>query len=247
MLTSNVLAQSLRFLKENPRFFLPKLISITISNALYINLIYSFQSLSAVLAPAALIKIGLVVLIVFPMSNFVFGLYPTLVKNYQNDNKFDFSTAARVSLQRLPQLLAVLLIATIITSVIIAPFVALLYFGYFTSNLTWMIAGGVVTALIILIMSIIFYFAPTSTILDRQASITTSFKESYTLACDIPWKLLGITLFSGALLVASYTLTGVLEQLGIIAFFIGRYIGVMVSTYLTIINPEMYLSLTAKE
>lgn len=243
----NVLAQSLRFLRDNPLFFLPKLISITISNTLYLHLIYSFQSITAILTPAALGRIAMVTLIVFPMSNFVFGLYPTLVKNYHNNNKFDFLTAAKVSLRRLPQLLAVMIIISLVTGMIAAPFFGLFYWSYLLSNTSLMIISGLIAALILLALSVAFYFAPTSTILDKQSSITNSFRESYTLARSVPWKLSAITIFSGLLLVASYTLTGVLEQLGIIAFFLGRYIGVMISTYLTIINPEMYLNLTAEE
>lgn len=240
----NVLAQSLRFLRDNPLFFLPKLISITISNTLYLHLIYSFQSITAILTPAALAKIAIVIIIVFPMSNFVFGLYPTLVKNYQNDNRFDFTAAAKVSLRRLPQLLAVMIVISLVTSIIAAPFFGLFYWSYSLSHTLLMAISGLFTVLVLIALSVIFYFAPTSTILDRRASITNSFRESYKLARGVPWKLSAITLFSGLLLVASYTLTGVLEQLGIIAFYLGRYIGVMISTYLTIINPEMYLSLT---
>lgn len=244
-----VFIESFEFLKKYPKFFLPKLVSVTIWNIFYVFLFETITSLKlSTYASQVSGSLGpiLVMLLVFsPISVIVYSMYPNLVKSYKKNNSFSFYKSFIIAIEKFPKAMVVFATPIIITVMLITPFVSLALIGYSIGNEVFILVGAIPGIVITIIFTILFYFAPSSIII-RDIGIIESLEESWTLGRKNFKEVSMITLFSFGLLLSGYIFSGSLKTAGIIGFLFGRYIQAVFGTYLTVLNPDLYLGISDK-
>lgn len=242
-----ILKESFIFLRKYPKFFIPRLISVTIWIVFYILLLETLTSITfsnyiSKLA-GSIFPLGIMILIFSPISVIIYSMYPTLVKSYKRKGLFSFKKSLKTAIKKFPKAFVVIVLPVLIMTFLATPFAGIALIGYIKDVISYMIIGIISTIFIIIIFSIMFYFAPSSIIIKDIGAIN-SLKESWSLGKN-NFKEIGIiTVFSFSILVLGYLIPGSFKFAGIIGFVVGRYLQGIIGTYLIIVNPNLYLGLT---
>lgn len=231
----DVLRESLVFLLEEPLFFVPILISTTLWSALFVSLLLLPLEQSVTIYLWA----GLPLIAV---STLLKMMYPTLVRDY-HEGSFDFRKALEISFYRLPRTLAVFLIPTLIGGALLVLPLMVFVTGYAIGNIVLMTAAGILGLVMMAGLMALFYFAPTSVILD-DTDVMEAVGESFFLSTEYDTEVVLLVVVSLIIFGISALLTGAARGAGLTLFVIFRYLGALVSAYIWIVNPEMYLELS---
>lgn len=224
--------------------FLPKLISVTLWNIVYLQAFYGLNNLKNI-QPAFLFRyLGLIIPFSI-ISTYIFALYVNLSQQYSEDKSINLKNSLRKSLGRIIPLLIILLLIAIITSLIVSPLMLIGIYGFITQNGLLMILGASLSAIALIGCSVIFYFAPTGVAL-KDKSIFNSINQSLKFSRSHTTGIIAINLISGGLLLLGFISSGNLKSFGVLGFLFGRYLSGIVSTYVTIVNPYFYLDLQSK-
>lgn len=245
MKTLIVLYSSLLFLRRQPLFFIPALVSTTITNAFFLFFLYqfgvgSFSTEPPTLDVALLYLIGSIV--VGAISIALHGMYPTMVKDYLKTRKFGMKKSWNVSLNRLPRTFASVFIPVLIATVPLVFAMTIALLGYITGSLVLVILGVLTTAAIIIATAILFYFAPTSIIISNR-TLSQAFRESFGLSKRYRRDVSLAVFVSFILYTLALFTTGTAQTASISLFLILRYSRSIVSAYLAVVNPTLYLGL----
>ncbi|MFB6088506.1 MAG: hypothetical protein ABEK36_01880 [Candidatus Aenigmatarchaeota archaeon] len=244
------LKESLFFLKKYPKFFVPSMISITIWTGFYILLLDTLTSITLTnyvnTVSGSLSSLLLLILLFSPISVLIYAMYPTLVKDYEEKKSFSFKKAIRIAFQRFPQIFASMVLPSLFISFMASPFVALIIWGYIQESMYLSILGGIVTLIIFVVFTVMFYFAPTSIIL-KGDNVSDSFRKSWDMGKKNFSELSLIIILSLVILLIGYSIPNKLKLVGMSGFIIGRYLEGILETYLKVINPNIYLDIEEED
>ncbi|MFB6144280.1 MAG: hypothetical protein ABEJ98_03120 [Candidatus Nanohaloarchaea archaeon] len=222
-----VLRESFRLLVEEPRLFVPKLISATLSSLWMLGLISG--RIPYLYAVAALPAIGFI-------GVFVSVMVASMVKSRGDEvlvNGF------RDTLQRWRSV-AVATGAVLFTGFVVSlPFSLGLYSYLIQGSTVFLLAGSAVTLLLLLVFSFAAYFLPIG--LYEKKGFLDGLRSSVTVSAGNARDVSALTLFSFAMLGVAAVAGSGLEVLGAAGFLIGRLTSSVVGTYLFVVSPSYYL------
>lgn len=223
-----VLIQSFRLLWAEPRLFLPKLASTFLSSIWLIAFVSGRIS-------------NIHVLVSFPFV-MVVGVFVSMMVASMVKNRDSEKILHKGFLEALDSWKAILpttvffMIAGFITVIPLG--IGLTLFIQF-GNTVALLAGSLLSLLIIIGVSFISYFLPI-TLLERN-SFVSGFSESMQSSKKSSKTVLSLTLFSIALLGLAFGSNEYLQTLGYAGFLVGRLLATTVNTYLFVISPSYYL------
>lgn len=225
---SELLLKSFRLLSEEPRLFLPKLVSTFLSS------IWMLGSISGYLSTVQmLVSFPLIIII----GVFVSLMVASMVKNRESENilKDGFLGASKSWKAIIPTAVFFLVTGFL---VVIPLGIGLTYFIQF-GNLFALVTGSVATLVMVLAISFSSYFLPITLL--EEGSFTSGFRESMQSSRRSSRTVMMLTLFSMTLLVFAFASSEFLQTLGYIGFLGGRLLATTVNTYLFVISPSYYL------
>ncbi|MFB6076292.1 MAG: hypothetical protein ABEK17_04060 [Candidatus Aenigmatarchaeota archaeon] len=248
-LTKN-LKESLLFLKKYPKFFIPSMISITIWTGFYILLLDTLTSITLTnyvdTVSNSLSPLLLLIVLFSPISVLIYAMYPTMVKDYEEKKSFSFRKAIEIAFQKFPKIFVTMVLPSLFISFMASPFVALIILGSIQGNTYLAILGGIITFIIFVVFTVMFYFAPTSIIL-KGNNVSDSFRKSWDIGKKNFSELSLIVILSLIILLMGYFIPNKLKIIGISGFIIGRYLEGILETYLKVINPNIYLDIEEED
>jgi len=225
---SEILLKSFRLLWDEPRLFLPKLASTFLSSVWILGVI------SGSITPVQMF-------VTFPfvmfLGVFVSIMVASMVKNRDSDRilKQGFKEAAYSWKTIVPTGIFFLITGFV---VVIPLGIGLTYFIQF-GNLLALLAGGILTLVLLVLVSFASYFLPI-TLLEKKSFIS-GFKQSMESSKKSSGTVVTLTLFSMILLGLAFGSSEYLEKLGYMGFIIGRLLATTVNTYLFVISPSYYI------
>ncbi|QQG40157.1 MAG: hypothetical protein HYS81_01990 [Candidatus Aenigmatarchaeota archaeon] len=241
-----VLNDSLRFLVKQPLFFAPNLISTTVWNAFLLYFLLEFGIDVTGFSKPPTIDVAFLYLtgsiLVTVVSVYFHSMYPTLVKGYRKNKKFDFAKSMRVAWTCLPRtFLSVFLPVLLATALMLVPMVVAML-GVLTGNVLLMAIGFGTVAIITFYITLKFYFSPSSVIID-DVGVFESFRRSFRLSKKYRTETTYVVLISFALIAVAFFLPGTIRTASLAAFVILRYVTSLTAAYMGVVNPTMYLEL----
>ena len=240
-----ILLDSFGFLCKHPGFFIPKLINATIWNFIYFywlrGIFYFISSYDIEYLYTALTALP-IALVFSQVSIMLNSMYPVLVKYYKEQGLLKFSYAFKVALEKYPHAFVGYMVPSTIMALLIMPFASLVGYGLFIGNIFYVYLGISFSVVIVFVSGIVFYFSPTAVILEKGNPLK-AIKKGIGMGKRNLREITFLTLFSFALLFTAFMFEGSFKGLGFAGFFVVRYVGAIIATYVTVINPNVYLEL----
>jgi len=235
------LIAAFKLLRDRPILFIPKIVISTLWSFLWIYLLQhattptGLQSLPAGLLLAAVVGLSF-------LQIWVYNSYFAIVEQYHADD-IRLLTAFKQGLSTMPRGIAVFILLIFISTILAFPGLLIAAIGQLTGDFVLYLTGLGIAIVILLIVTIAFYFVPVSVILGDNSflqDIKTGFAASTSNLQDV--SIISIASF-GVLILTGF-LEGFAETAGTVSFFLLRYINSIVGVYLLIVNPEMLFKFT---
>lgn len=239
-----VLVDAFALLRSNPLLFVPRLALMAASSVLWIFLVGEIRTVPVVDPGALLVIAGLAVLLT-PLQVWTYNAYFILVDRH-NASLQDIVAAYRAGLDRLPQGIAAVMVPVFLVGVLSLPGAFLFAYGFVQDAALIQVYGALLVIAVIALVAIAFYFVPVAVVLGEDA-FTTNFRKGMAAAREQPRAVAAITIASFVLLLSTLFVEGTLKQAGLAGFIIGRGISTVVSVYLLIVNPELYLDAAGEQ
>lgn len=241
-----VLKDSLAFLKRQPLFFVPGLLSTTVWNIFLVYFIIQFGlNLYSLKPPERFDALPLYVagfFMVFLVSLLLHSMYPTLVKSYRQSKRLDFSEALSVALNRLPRVFLAVLTPALLVAVPASLATAVAVLGYRLNVLPLVVLGVVMAFVIVFVIAVRFYFAPSSIVI-HNLRVSESFGKSFELSRKYRRDVTVAVLLFFALLALAFLLPGLVRVASLGVFVAIQYASSLISAYLSVVSPNLYLEL----
>lgn len=238
MTLQSVLTNAFSMMREHPRIFLPRLIMTAVWSIFWIAIVGLLQNpLSATLQDIFLLSI--VATILTPLQIWVFNTYVVIVKQHNSDT-IRLRTAFHDGMKKLPQGIAVFALLGTMMLVFGTPGAILFMYGTMQASLWLQAIGVLVSGGAVIGVVLLTYFAPVSAIIGEK-SFFQNVKDGISTSREERQHVFFLTLLSFTSLLFTQTLQGGLEYLGLIGFFGGRFIAAIISVYVLIVNPELFL------
>ncbi len=257
MKLQEILAKSVRLLRESPRIFIPNLTSSLLyavfeSAFIYysLDLIYSisnFESVHSNILP--IIGLFLLYPLIGAIDLLTYGMYPSMVSDYHVGKKISLIRSLKDSLKSWRILLA---LGVIFLSFIVLLFVIMFFFFIlamlFNEEMLIYLSLPIVLSLIVVLVMAVFFVVPAGVI--EKKGVLTSFSSSFRLSFRYRWEVLALIVFFMVLVFAAISLGGLVNVGGVDAgitltavllFILLRLIQSMVYTYISVVNPYFYL------
>lgn len=225
---SELLFKSFRLLWDEPKLFLPKLVSTFLSSIWILGAISGQLTTDQMLISFPLVLI---------LGVFVSLMVASMVKNRESESilKQGFLEASKSWKAILPTALFFLITGFI---VVIPLGIGLTYFIQF-GNIFALAIGSALSLLFVVGISFASYFLPITLL--EKGSFTSGFRESIHSSRKSSKTVLSLTLFSIILLGLAFGSSEYLQALGYVGFLVGRLLATTVNTYLFVISPSYYL------
>lgn len=225
---SEILFKSFQLLWDEPRLFLPKLISTFLSSIWIVGAISGQLSTFQMFVTFPIIMITGV---------FVSLMVASMVKNRESERilKDGFIEASKSWKAIIPTAFFFLIAGFV---VVIPLGIGLTYFIQF-GNIFALLIGSVLSLILVIGMGFFSYFLPI-TLLEKD-SFTSGFRKSIQSSKKSSKTVLALTIFSMALLGLAFGSSEYLQALGYVGFLVGRLLATIVNTYLFVISPSYYL------
>lgn len=224
----NVLTDSFRLLREEPRFFVPKLVSTFLGAIWAIGLF----SRTGPLYIYALTGLPLAALALF-----VSVMLASMVEN--RDSESVLRHGFRGALDRWREILLSFLGFLLVGIIMYVPFAAGFASYYLTGELLPLAAGIFLSLLMIVAFSFLSYFFPVSLL--EKGAVLEGFRDSASTSLGNSREVIPLTLLSFALLaVAAVTPDAGMAALGYTGFFVMRIVSGVVTTYIFVVSPNYY-------
>lgn len=225
----NVLTDSIQMLREEPRFFVPKLVS-TFLGALWAIGLFS--------RTGPLYLYALTGLPLAAVALFVSVMLASMVENR------DSGSALRKGFQgavgRWREIMVSFFVFMLAALVLYIPFTVGFVSYYFSGELLFLAAGVFLSILLLLAFSFLSYFFPISLL--EKGAVLDGFRDSASTSLGNSREVMPLTLLSFALLVvAAVTPDAGMAALGYTGFFVVRMISGVVTTYIFVVSPNYYL------
>lgn len=222
-----ILYNSLSLAKSHPSVFIPKIISVTLGSIWILGLINAYGDLIyyALLAPFIL------------YFNFFTSVWVAkLSENPEQSLKTNFFEILKLKTRIFYGFLAL----TLFTSIISLPLLAAVLILLFTDLFIFGVSIGIIGVFLIFAAAFHLYFLPISLI--KNEKIISIVKDSAKTSSKHNKEVLAIFLVSVALLVLGSLSEGLLRELTLIGFILGRAIEAVVSTYIFLVSSRYYLN-----
>ncbi|MBC5793373.1 MAG: hypothetical protein H8Z69_05060 [Nanohaloarchaea archaeon] len=229
-----VLKKSLKNLAGQPKLFLPRIVSSLISSAFLILVLNDYTSGNQLSTSAVTASFGGMYLLSI-ISLFVWLMLVSMVKNNSGLKK-GFSEAAHNIGKLLKAATALLLIGVLIA------LPSSIGIVFYSQGIIWAgIVGPAITLVLMFFLSYTSYFVPV-TLLDTEG-VLKSWKKSYAGSKEKRTAVISLTVLSFILLGVSlwFSSSTVVKSFGQAGFIIGRILSSVVTTYLMVLSPELYL------
>ncbi len=235
MTLGQVLRESFEMLKGQPKFFVPRLISTTISTAWFILVFDNYLSKLTTLNYSNAEMIFYLVsgpLIVF------MGVAVSIMLARMVDKGPELKSSFYYTLGRIPTVLIVtwgMMALGVLMALPLTLGIAL----YPAMGVPVLAGAGSLTVLMMIAVFYLLYFLPITLV--ENSGVIQSIRDSISSSRENSREVTVMMVFSLALLGLAGLAQGALEFLGYIAFAFSRFISVIVTTYLFVISPKLYL------
>ncbi len=229
-----VLGKSLKHLADNPKLFLPRIISSLISSAFLIVFLSKFAAGTRM--STSMIAASFLGLFLLSCTGiFVWLMLVSMVKNGSGLKK-GFVEAAQNIAKVLKTGLMFLLLAILISLPSSAGILL-----YTQGTTLGILIGPLISILLVFLLSYTSYFMPV-TLLETEG-VLESWRKSYSGSKEKRKTVMALTLLSFVLLGSSlwFTSSPVVKSLGQAGFILGRLLSSVVTTYVMVLSPELYL------
>lgn len=235
MTLRKVLRESFELLKDEPKFFIPRLFSTTISTAWFIIVFDNYLSKLTTLnysVPEMVFYLVSGPLIVF-MGVAISIMLARMVDEGPELKKSFLYTLGRMKTVLLVTFgmlsLGIVMALPLSIGIVLYPFMGLT-----------VLAGSILlTAVLMIAVFYLLYFLPITLV--ENTGVIESIKDSISSSRENKKEVTLMLLFSFALLGIAGLAQGALEFLGYLAFAASRFISVIVTTYLFVVSPKLYL------
>ncbi len=226
--------ESFRMLLDQPKMFVPRLISTSISTAwilsfpaLYSGQVSSIQFSTLLYYVASMPLIALLGVFVSVMLAEMVADKPLLRKSFLKTLN-QWKTLLTVS--------ATLMVSTVLFYIPTALGIVL---TFMTGQMIFTGAGAAVSLLLIFGFSFAIFFLPIS--ITENNGLVKSFSNSFNASRRNSREVSVLMLFSLVLLGVAFTMQGTLQNIGIAGFIASRFTSAVMTTYLFVVSPKMYL------
>lgn len=264
-----LLRESLHVLKDEPRVFIPRIITTLIYSVFIFTAAKVSYSLSIALAvestkatpdllsaimpfTAQLKLLALYSLISFITDMCAYAMYPTLVSDYQRKTPVSLKRAVKNALKVWRTLLAFSTTILILLASILFSFSLLYSHAIMKGNMPLLIFGALSLMLMMVgVSSLIFFIIPIAVI--EQKGIIYSYKKSMELGLHHKKPVIKTTLlfmviaYATMILAAASEFEGKKAAIAFTLFIIARLIQVVTYTYINVVNPSLYFSLRKED
>ncbi len=230
-----VLRESFEMLKDEPKFFVPRLFSTTISTAWFILVFDNYLSKLTTLKYSNSEMIFYLVsgpLIVF------MGVAVSIMLARMVDKGPELKSSFLYTVGRMKTLLLVtwgMLSLGILMALPLTIGIVL----YPVMGIAVLAGSAALTVLMMIAVFYLLYFLPITLV--ENSSVVESIRDSISSSRENSKEVTVMLLFSFALLGVAGLAQGALEFLGYLAFAASRFISVIVTTYLFVVSPKLYL------
>lgn len=239
-----ILWEAFEMLREQPILFLPRIASSLVWSGFWIWLVGAVQNPLA-FTPGFLQRVAVFLLIMTPIQVWVYNTYFVVVEQYQED-AVSIRAALHDGFYRLPEGMAALLIPAVVAAVAAAPGVYLAALGLVTGDIVLQVVGVVFALAVLLLTGIYFYFTPVAVVLGEE-SFRSNFRDGLTASRENRGLVIGVALLSIGILGLTTVLEGGARTAGVAGFVAARLVHAVVSVYILVVNPDLYLSVAASD
>lgn len=239
MSLQEVLHDSFALLREEPVVFVPKLVSSAVGAMFWLYLLQGLSDPTQVTIDQ-LRNMALFFLILIPFDTWIYNSYFVIVQQY-TDDEVRMLEALRTGLGRLPKGLFAMLVPVILSTVMALPAFVMISAGLVYGNTLLLGTGLVLASIVVIGTSIVFYLAPAAVVLG--SSTLDDFRKGIRHSIGARREVALLTLLSFGLLAVAFVAEGALGRLGEVGFVAGRLVSGVVTVYLLVVNPELFLSL----
>ena len=229
-----ILVESLRKLRSQPLLFMPKLFSTTLSSLFLIGLIFQRAALTKIDPTLLAVSMASGLFIITLIGIFSSVMLSAMVKNSTGLRQGFKDTAERI-IQLIGLSLGVIGFGLVLSAVVGVGAVLTTVTGSIFP-LVWSIASALA---LMIVSSYVIYFLPITVL--EQSGLRKAVDNSMRASSRNRTVVIGLLLFSLALITLAAVSTGALEGLGYLGFLSGRLLSSIVNTYLFTVSPTFYV------
>jgi len=230
-----ILRESFELLVEEPKYFVPRLISTSISSVWFIVVLdYYLPNFSAL----SLSTMGMVLYLVSGLLIVLLGVGVSIMLARMVDEGPGLRESFIYTLSRMKTILVVTFGMLVLGMLVSLP----LTFGivvYPLLGTSILIVSVVVSLLLMLTVSFLIYFLPIAIV--ENSSVLEGVKDSVLASRENYREVTIMLVFSFILLGLAGVAQGLLEFLGYMAFVLSRFTSALITTYLFVVSPKLYL------
>ena len=230
-----ILRESFELLVQEPKYFVPRLISTSISSVWFILVLdYYLPNFSTL----SLSTMGMVLYLVSGLLIVLLGVGVSIMLARMVDEGPGLRESFIYTLSRMKTILAVTFGMLVLGMLVSLP----LTFGivvYPLLGTSILIASVLVSLLLMLTVSFLIYFLPIAIV--ENSSVLEGVKDSVLASRENYREVTIMLVFSFTLLGFAGAAQGLLEFLGYMAFVLSRFTSALITTYLFVVSPKLYL------
>jgi hypothetical protein len=269
-----VFKKSLVLMKAEPKVFVPRIfttflytffvlyaasISLKISLAINKEMEYAQNTGAAPDIAEALSPFGNEILLfaaffllVYVVDILTYGMYVRIASDFHAGKPISLLLAIKDAIYRAPSLFFIGFLATIFVGLFIA--VYLMFGGLYisTQNQFFLIMALLVMLLAIVAFALVFFFA-VPVVMVEKSSTKHAVLKSASVGMKHRWTVIKVNfLFVAMVLIAMITVMvtefkGAVAVSAIVLFVVARLFQAIIYTYISLVNPELYLSIEEAE
>jgi hypothetical protein len=231
----DILRDSFRTLLDQPKMFIPRLVSTSISTLWVLSLLgfsgaggMSLESLNW------LFYLGSAPLIMF-LGVFVSVMLAEMVA--ENPSLRKAFSRALSKWKTLVLISGGLLISTLL---IYLPVALGLTLAFISGQVFFIWLGFIVSLILLFGFSIAIFFLPVS--VSEGGGLMESVLDSAKTSRTNSREVTALTLFSFLLLGVAFLMQGALQTIGVIGFVLSRFVSAVTTTYILVVSPKMYVA-----
>lgn len=260
----DVLGNSLRLLRQRPKVFFPRILTTLLYTALLLAMTkVSVDSVSQMMSDPSMarqtyiemasyfLKVFVLATVVYGIDIITYAMYPRIVRDYKRGADIDLGAALA---DALTQWKTLLVFAALIIGVVLGVSLLAAFLHVVAVLLGSLILDAIVVVMVILsvlFFSVLFFFVVPISVIEKKG-VVDSFRKGMRLSrahkgpvTRINVVFMIITL--ATMFVAVMTeFEGAIAYTAILLFVAGRLIQASVATYISVVNPYFYISISKR-
>lgn len=230
-----ILVESFQLLKDEPRFFVPRLFSTCISTIWFILV---FDNYVLNLASLQLSRLELAAYLVSGPFIAFLGVFVSIMLAYMVDNGPNLTEGFFYTINRFKSLLGVTLGIMLLGFLVSIPLFAG-FILYPVLGIQFLLATAAFSFLLFAASAFAIYFLPIAVV--ENSNVFASLKDSIRSSRRNSREVAAMLVLSLLLLAVAGIAQGALQTLGYIAFALSRFLSALTTTYLFVVSPKMYI------